>query len=170
MDADDVGVIRLDELLLYFDMKKTELTEKVFEDKESNYPFFLTFEQFVVYTWQFLTLSLENVSSFAFHLMDTKKTGFLTQEKVKYLIELMHNTTFEESKTVQRLAKLCSVAHGEKVSLAEFTSFSARNRMLCDPFRRTQINFQVSIDPSVEAGVTSSGLPSACNVVLLFVW
>jgi len=142
MDADNVGVIRLDELLAYFRIKKTVLTEKLFEDKEAKYPSFLNFEQFVVFTWQFLTLSLQKVATFAFHLMDTKNTGFLTQERVRYLIELMYNKTVEESSTIQKLVKKCGVIHGEKLSMAEFEAFSEGHRMLCDPFWRIQIAYQ----------------------------
>lgn len=143
MDADNCGVIRLDELLAYFKIKKTLLTEKIFEDKESIYPVFLNFEQFVAFTWQFLTLSLEKVASFAFHLLDTKNSGHLSQDNVTYLIELMHNKTKEESKTVQKLVKQCGVLHsGEKLSMEEFEKFSERQRLLCDPFRRTQIAYQ----------------------------
>lgn len=143
MDADNCGVIRLDELLAYFKIKKTVLTEKIFEDKESKYPFFLNFEQFVVYTWQFLTLSLEKVATFAFHLLDIKKTGFLSQDSIRYLIELMHNKTIEESKDIQKLVKQCSNIYGnDKLSRAQFETFSEGHRMLCDPFRRTQIAYQ----------------------------
>lgn len=142
MDSDDSGVIRLDELLTYFKIKRTVLIEKIFEDKTAKYPFFLDFEQFVVYSWQFLSLPLNKVGSFAFHLMDTKNTGSLSQEKMKFLIELMHNKCADECDTVQRLVKKCSVLHGEKISLKEFEAFSDSHRILCDPFRNTQIAFQ----------------------------
>ena len=143
MDADNCGVIRLDELLAYFHIKKTLLTEKLFEDKESKFPFFLNFEQFVVYTWQFLTLSLEKVATFAFHLLDTKKSGFLSKDTITYLMELMHNKTMDESKAIRKLVKQCGVLYSdEKLSKADFETFSERHRLLCDPFRRTQIAYQ----------------------------
>jgi hypothetical protein len=142
MDADNAGVIRLDELLAYFKINKTLLTEQIFEDKGSKYKGFLNFEQFVLFTWQFLTLSVQKVAAFSFHLMDTKKTGFLTQEKVKILIELIHNKSFEESDTIRKLVKKCVLIHGEKLSIGEFEAFSESHRLLCDPLRRTQISYQ----------------------------
>ena len=142
IDSDNSGVIRLDELLTYFHITKTALTERIFFDKVSSNSHFLNFEQFVVYTWQFLSLALDKVATFAFHLLDTKNTGTLTQERVQYLIELMHNKTIEESKDVQFLVKKCTVLHGDTLTISDFEKFSSCHRKLCDPFRKLQIAYQ----------------------------
>jgi Ca2+-binding EF-hand superfamily protein len=143
IDSDVSGVIRLDELLTYFKIPKTLLSEKIFEDKESKYPNFLNFEQFAVYTWQFLTVSLDKLPAFAFHLIDAKNTGSLSHESIKYVVELIHNKPIEDCEVVRKMVKKIEAAHGVKhVSLTEFEALSDRNRALCDPLRRCQIAFQ----------------------------
>jgi len=143
MDSDSSGVIRLDELLAYFDIPKTILTEKMYEDKESKLKAFLNFEQFAMYTWQFLTLSLDKLPSFAFQLIDVKKTGTLPLESVKFLVEIIHYKAREECETVRKMIKKCEMSFGDKpVSAADFAALSDSNRALCDPLRRTQIAFQ----------------------------
>lgn len=143
MDSDSSGVIRLDELLAYFNIPRTILTEKIYTDKESKLKTFLNFEQFSMYTWQFLTLSLDKLPAFAFQLIDVKKTGSLPLESVKVLVEIIHYKAREECEVVRKMIKKCDVAFGEKpVTAGDFAGLSDNNRALCDPLRRTQIAFQ----------------------------
>lgn len=146
MDADSCRVVKLDEILTYFHITKTALTEKIFEDKTSKYSSYLTFEQFAVTTWKFLTVNLDKLPAFAFDLLDSKNTGILSQEKIKLLVELIHNKNYDECGAVRKLVKKSEMIHGSSpVAKDAFTLFSERHRALCDPLRRMQISFQAKL-------------------------
>lgn len=93
MDADDQGVIRIDEFLTYFNLEYCRIFKKIFsvfnEDASSAC---MSFASFVLNIWNFLSMSYKRICVFLFELYDESKRGTLTSAELKELVEDLHTT------------------------------------------------------------------------------
>lgn len=89
-DVDASESIRLDEFMVYFGVEDSKFNRGMFgmfgdKDKEQ-----ISFIEFVVIMWNFLTIPLDNISSFAFMLLSLE-SSVMTPQKIIILLNMIHS-------------------------------------------------------------------------------
>mmetsp|Transcript_25473 Transcript_25473/g.42950 ORF Transcript_25473/g.42950 Transcript_25473/m.42950 type:complete len:335 (+) Transcript_25473:78-1082(+) len=128
MDADKSHYIRRDEFCAYFYMEKTPLTIKMTKMMDTEGHGCLDFLEMVALLWDFLSRDPKSLGSFAFHLIDETRKGFLTRAEVTELVELLHHTTASKHKGVNKIiADICT----NKIDAQSFHDYCFSHEEVC---------------------------------------
>jgi Ca2+-binding EF-hand superfamily protein len=108
MDADDQGVIRLDEFLTYFNLEYCRIFKKIFSAFNEDDSGCMSFASFVLNVWNFLSMNYKKVCLFLFRIYDESKRGTLNTAELKELVEDLHTTgglldSYKLSKLFERI-------------------------------------------------------------------
>lgn len=141
MDADDSNVIRRDEFFAYFKLEKNKLSESIIQTMNTFRPGYLNFSEMVGFVWDFLSREPTALGSFAFYLVDKKKTGYLDRDGLMSIVELLHHTSAAKHGGVKKLAaNICNA--GEMLSVSDFHEYCQHRQEICVPLVGLQLSLQ----------------------------
>lgn len=144
IDADDSGAIRFDELFAYFRIEPTKFNETVFGYCDVDRRGYLTFLDFVIGIWLFLTVDQSELGGYAFILFDMDYTGILDCEEIINLIHIIHNkTTIQSTATLQVLESL--KVSNESFSCEKFQYWTRTHLSLLEPAQSLQFNLRKNL-------------------------
>jgi Ca2+-binding EF-hand superfamily protein len=144
IDADDSGTIRFDELFAYFRIEPTKFNETVFGYCDADHRGYLTFLDFVIGVWLFLTVEKTELGAYAFILFDMDCTGLLDCEEIVNLIHIIHNkTTIQSQATLQVLEQL--KLSKEFFTCDKFQEWTRTHLSLLEPVQTLQLNLRKNL-------------------------
>jgi Ca2+-binding EF-hand superfamily protein len=144
IDADDSGTIRFDELFAYFRIEPTKFNETVFGYCDVDRRGYLTFLDFVIGIWLFLTVDQSELGGYAFILFDMDCTGILDCEEIINLIHIIHNkTTIQSVATLQVLESL--KLSKESFTCEKFQYWTRTHLSLLEPAQTLQLNLRKNL-------------------------
>jgi hypothetical protein len=141
IDADDSGTIRFDELFAYFRVEPTKFNETVFGYCDVDQRGYLTFLDFVVGIWLFLTVDQSELGAYAFILFDSDCTGLLDSEEILNLIHVIHNKTTIQNKAVNHVINELKESK-EIFTCEKFQNWTRTHLSLLEPAQSLQINLR----------------------------
>lgn len=74
--------IRVNHFLQHFELESNALCHKILKIESPRRGYALTFRQFVIYMWEFLTMSVQEIHSFSFDLLNISGSGRLEMPEV----------------------------------------------------------------------------------------
>lgn len=144
IDADDSGTIRYDELFAYFHIEPTKFNETVFGYCDIDHRGYLTFLDFVIGIWLFLTVDQHELGGYAFILFDMDCTGSLDSEEIINLIHIIHNKTTIQSQAT--LVVLEQLKQSKEVFTCEKFQYWTRTHLsLLEPIQTLQLNLRKNL-------------------------
>mmetsp|Transcript_18291 Transcript_18291/g.34204 ORF Transcript_18291/g.34204 Transcript_18291/m.34204 type:complete len:384 (-) Transcript_18291:65-1216(-) len=102
IDIDDSKGIRMDEFMTYFGIEDSLFNRAVFGILNSKNRQTITFLEFVVVMWNFLTIPVESISSFAFVLSSTDSC-YLKPAQIISLFEMVHSKEILNTGNMRRV-------------------------------------------------------------------
>mmetsp|Transcript_5141 Transcript_5141/g.5265 ORF Transcript_5141/g.5265 Transcript_5141/m.5265 type:complete len:470 (-) Transcript_5141:31-1440(-) len=144
IDADDSGTIRFDELFAYFRIEPTKFNETVFGYCDVDHRGYLTFLDFVIGIWLYLTVDQNELGGYAFILFDIDYTGVLDSEEILNLIHVIHNKTTIQSKAILQVVDQLKGSK-EVFSCEKFQNWTRTHYSLLEPAQTLQINLRKNL-------------------------
>lgn len=123
-------LIRRDEFCAYFNLEKSPITVKMVKMMQSEHDGCLNFSEMVGLLWDFLSRDPHALGSFAFHLFDKNKNGFLCSEEITEMVECLHHTSASKHKGIKKItADMC----GDKreINVATFHEYCRKHDEVC---------------------------------------
>lgn len=131
MDADSSHYIRRDEFCAYFKLEKTPITVKLVKLMDTDHHGYLNFCEMVGLLWDFLSRDPHNLGSFVFHLFDQSRTGYLSKEEAKDMIEQLHHASADNHKGVKKIIDNLHHHMGDKIDVEELHEFCKKHDEVC---------------------------------------
>mmetsp|Transcript_9765 Transcript_9765/g.33227 ORF Transcript_9765/g.33227 Transcript_9765/m.33227 type:complete len:210 (+) Transcript_9765:160-789(+) len=141
LDRNRGGTIELHEMLEYFEVEETPLTLALFGYFDADGSGSLTFREFSLHMYNFLTLEKEGLHRFVFRLHDRDCNGRLATNEVEGLVR----DAFGSAKMGDKMQKVMSGSDMKKkasLNEDEFLELVRRSPNLLYPIANLQMNMQ----------------------------
>lgn len=164
VDTDYSGTIDMHEFFTYFKLEKNRFVVSAFNvidfddygmpkassehgeaEEQVEAEQVLTYTEFFVSLYNFCSLSHESLCRFAFAVMDTDKTGFITKDELIVMVEMLHDSAQGGSKSAHATAKqirnimrVLDEDKSGKISLREFLMANRKVSSLMFPAFKLQ--------------------------------
>lgn len=144
IDADGSNTIRFDELFGYLSIDDTPCNKKIFNFLTNKKEIYLTFLEFCVVTWNFLTVSENDMGRFTFVLFDEDNSGFLQAMEVVNLIKTIY-PNHEKYRAVSELISKVYQGNRDNFSLNDFAKWTKDHLSLLQPLMTLQAHIKKQI-------------------------
>jgi hypothetical protein len=95
------------------------MTFKIFNCIDTHKDNSITFREFILFTWQFCTLTGHDIENFAFDIYDEDKAGSLTKEELRKVLTKVHGKAHVDSK-LRALFEIMDTGHSKDITRNEF--------------------------------------------------
>lgn len=133
IDVDGSNSIDLPEFFAFFKQERTPFNERVFSIMDKDKSMTVTFDEFVVSLWNYLSFDLQSLVWFAFQLYDTDESGYLDWAEVKALVSDVYGSGFKTNHRIQRILDVVDANGDGQISWREFQDFNRRYPMILFP-------------------------------------
>lgn len=127
------GSIHIDRFHEYYKLDETEFTKKVFSIMDSDGSGSISFHEFILAIWNYLSLDMNSLASFSFRLFDTDNSKLMEKGEIEAMIGCVYGTGVGNNERVQKVIDKMEPANGESITSAEFVNFSRQYPLLLYP-------------------------------------
>ena len=144
IDVNKLQKISVDELLAYFQVESTPLVTKLFQYAELDGSGTLTFVEFASSMWNILSIDKKNIAALAFSMFDYNNAGNLSFEKIRTLVETLHNQQYIHNAQIRGMV---DGLHGKSkhLTVKEFVSYHSKHPSIVEPLLQVQAQLRVKL-------------------------
>jgi len=133
-DEEEVGEISLDTFHSHFGIQRTKFSERIFSTFDFDQSGALSFEEFAVGVWNFLTMSGKHLHKFAIDIFDVEHLHKIDRYQIDALYRMIHDVEEVPQGVSERIENL-----GETMlSLDEFIAATTKHPELFSPVLQLQ--------------------------------
>lgn len=110
IDLDGSGAIEIVEMLVYFDIERTQFTKRVFGVFDEDGSGEIDLREFILALWNYCTLGKATLVIFAFDLYDKDGSGIIDSDELGLMLKEVYGSQYE----MNSYAKRCNISscHG----------------------------------------------------------
>jgi Ca2+-binding EF-hand superfamily protein len=137
IDEDGSGEISIREFLKFFDLDRTKFSKRVFAIFDADASGELDFKELAMSIWNYCTLNVHTLMTFAFDLYDTDSSGSIDADEMLAVVEEVYGkTAAQNSQYAQRIIGLINrdmKFSGREIDKAAFCRFCTKRKALLFP-------------------------------------
>jgi Ca2+-binding EF-hand superfamily protein len=134
IDKDSRGQVTIDDFHSFYRIDETLFSKKVFSLMDTDGSGLISFHEFVLSIWSYLSLDLDSLAKFSFQLYDNDNSNYMEMNEVNAMITWVYGSTDLNSN--DRLGKILEKMESSsqnRVSLNEFVNYSKQYPLLLYP-------------------------------------
>lgn len=143
LDADGSGLISVHEFVVMNQVQSATFGEMAFRVLDSNNSGKIDFLEYMIAVWNFCSLSKESLSLFSFQIFDTDRSGILTTQEFRHMIEVVWG--FVKNDHLDAAMRALDKNHDGEITLKEFLETVRHTPVLLFPTFELQEKIRNSI-------------------------
>jgi Ca2+-binding EF-hand superfamily protein len=135
IDKSTRGQISLDDFHSFYQLDETPFSRKVFSMMDTDDSGMISFHEFVLSIWSYLSLDLDSLAKFSFRLYDNDNSNYMEMNEVNAMITCVYgsNSTRENSERIKKLLEKMEMSFENRITLDQFVVFSKQYPLLLYP-------------------------------------
>jgi Ca2+-binding EF-hand superfamily protein len=135
IDRSSQGQISIDDFHSFYQIDETPFSKKVFTMMDTDGSGMISFHEFILSIWSYLSLDLDSLAKFSFQLYDYDNSNFMEMNEVNAMIACVYGsgTSRENSERIKKILEKMETTNEGRISLDQFVIFSKQYPMLMYP-------------------------------------
>lgn len=134
IDKNTTGQISIDDFHLYYKLEQTPFSKKIFSLMDSDSSGQISFHEFILSIWSYLSLDIDSLAKFSFKLYDYDNSNYMEYNEVIAMINCVYGSSSIDSN--ERLIKILEKLENtelNRITLDQFVLYSKQYPLLLYP-------------------------------------
>lgn len=135
IDKSSQGQINIDDFHSFYQIDETPFSRKVFSMMDTDDSGRISFHEFILSIWSYLSLDLDSLAKFSFRLYDYDNSNFMEINEVNAMITCVYgsNPSRENNERLKKLLEKMETSYENRITLDQFVVFSKQYPLLLYP-------------------------------------